>query len=107
MSAIRSGAVLLATFIGGASFFFGPILGAVIFIFFAVALSDYTKAWQFYLGVFFVTMVMFAPGGVASLILMNLRVIKYRLLARLRDAYAGLLLSGLALLLGRGDGGRA
>lgn len=100
VSAIRSGAVLLATFIGGASFFFGPILGAVIFIFFAVALSDYTKAWQFYLGVFFVTMVMFAPGGVASLILMNLRVIRYRMLARLRDAYAGLLLSGLALLLG-------
>ena len=100
VSAIRSGGVLLATVIGGASLFFGPILGAAIFILFSVALSDYTRAWQFYLGVFFVTMVMFAPGGVASLILTNLRVIKYRLFARLRDAYAGLLLSGLALLLG-------
>ncbi len=100
VSAIRSGGVLLATFIGGAMFFFGPILGAVIFIFFAVALSDYTKAWQFYLGVFFVAMVMFAPGGVASLVLMNLRVAKHRLLARLGDAYAGVLLSGFALLVG-------
>jgi branched-chain amino acid transport system permease protein len=100
VSAIRSGAVLLATFIGGATFFFGPILGAVIFIFFAVALSDYTKAWQFYLGVFFGAMVMYAPGGVASLILMNLRVVKYRVFGRLRDPYVGVLLSGLVLLLG-------
>ncbi|MCO5107568.1 MAG: branched-chain amino acid ABC transporter permease [Burkholderiaceae bacterium] len=100
VSALRSAGVLLATFIGGAMFFFGPILGAVIFVFFAVALSDYTKAWQFYLGVFFVAMVMFAPGGVASLILMNLRVMKHRLFARLRDPYAGVLLSGLILLVG-------
>src|SRR5690606_34977840 len=100
VSALRSAGVLLATFIGGAMFFFGPILGAVIFVFFAVALSAYTKAWQFYLGVFFVAMVMFAPGGVASLILMNLRVMKHRLFARLRDPYAGVLLSGLILLVG-------
>ena len=100
VSAIRSGGVLLATFIGGAMFFFGPILGAVIFIFFAVALSEYTKAWQFYLGVFFVVMVMYAPGGVASLILMNLRVAKYNLFRRLRDPYVGLLLSGLLLAIG-------
>jgi len=100
VSAIRSGGVLLATFIGGALFFFGPILGAVIFIFFAVALSDYTKAWQLYLGAFFVLMVMYAPGGIASLVLMNLRVLKYGLFGRLRDPYAGVLLSGALLLLG-------
>jgi len=100
VSALRSGGVLVATFIGGAMFFFGPILGAVIYVFFSVALSDYTKAWQFYLGVFFVAMVMYAPGGVASLILMNLRVMKYRLFGRLRDPYVGVLLSGLVLLLG-------
>ena len=100
VSALRSGGVLLAVFIGGAMFFFGPILGAVIFIFFAVALSDYTKAWQLYLGLFFVLMVMYAPGGVASLILMNLRVLKHRLFGRLRDSYLGLLLSALLLGLG-------
>ncbi len=100
VSALRSGGVLVATFIGGAMFFFGPILGAVIYVFFAVALSDYTKAWQFYLGVFFVAMVMYAPGGVASLILMNLRVMKYRLFGRLRDPYVGVLLTGAVLLLG-------
>jgi branched-chain amino acid transport system permease protein len=100
VSAARSGAVLLAAFIGGAMFFFGPIIGSVVFILFAIALSEYTKAWQFYLGVFFVVMVMYAPGGIASLILMNLRVMKYRLFGRLRDAYAGVLLTGAVLLLG-------
>ena len=100
VSALRSGGVLLAAFIGGAMFFFGPILGAVIFIFFAVALSDFTKAWQLYLGAFFVLMVMYAPGGVASLVLMNLRVLKHGKFGGLRDAYLGLLMS--ALLLGIG-----
>ncbi len=100
VSALRSGGVLLATFIGGAMFFFGPVLGAVIFTFFAIALSEYTDAWQFYLGVFFVLMVMYAPGGVASLILMNLRVAKYKLFGRLWTPYAKLLAAGAVLLVG-------
>ena len=45
-------------------------------------------------------MVMYAPGGVASLILMNLRVARYKLFARLRDPYVGVLLTGLVLLVG-------
>lgn len=100
VSAYRSAGPLLASFIGGAMFFFGPILGAVIVDFFSIAVSHYTKAWQFYLGAFFVLMVMYAPGGVASLVLMNLRVAKYRLFGRLGDPYVGLLLTGLTLLLG-------
>ncbi len=98
--AVRSGGVLLAAFIGGAAFFFGPILGAVVFVIFAVALSDYTKAWQLYLGVFFVLLVLYAPGGLASLLLMNLRVAKFRKFARLRDPYVGVLLAGGLLTLG-------
>ena len=100
VSAIRSGGVLLAAFIGGVAFFFGPILGAIVFIFFSIALSEYTKAWQLYLGVFFVLLVMFAPGGLSSLILMNLRVLKFGKFKRLLDPYVGVILSGLALLVG-------
>jgi branched-chain amino acid transport system permease protein len=100
VSAVRSGGVLLAAFIGGASFFFGPILGAIVFIFFSVALSEYTKAWQLYLGVFFVALVMFAPGGLASLLLMNLRVMKFGKFKRLRDPYVGVLLTALTMALG-------
>jgi len=98
--AIRSGGVLLAAFIGGVAFFFGPILGAIVFVIFAVALSEFTKAWQLYLGVFFVLLVMFAPGGLSSLILMNLRVMKFRKFGRLRDPYFGVLVSALALAFG-------
>ncbi len=100
VSAIRSGGVLLATFIGGVAFFFGPTLGAIVFTLFAVALSEFTKAWQLYLGVFFVLLVMFAPGGLSSLILMNLRVLKFRKFGRLRDPYVGVILTAAALILG-------
>ncbi|GAB4469101.1 MAG: hypothetical protein OHK0044_10940 [Burkholderiaceae bacterium] len=100
VSAIRSGGVLLAAFIGGVAFFFGPILGAVVFSFFAIALSEYTKAWQLYLGVFFVLIVMYAPGGLSSLILMNLRVMKFGKFKRLLDPYFGVIVAALALAFG-------
>ncbi len=100
-----SGGVLLAAFIGGVLFFFGPILGAIVFVFFAFALSEYTPAWHLYLGVFFVLLVMFAPGGLSSLLLLNLRVAKFGKFGRLRDPYVGvlgtggLLAAGVALLI--------
>lgn len=100
VSALRSGGVLLATFIGGSMVFFGPVIGSIIFIFFAVALSEYTNAWQFYLGVFFILMVMYAPGGVASLVLMNLRVVQHKLFGRLLRPYVGVLLAGALMLVG-------
>ncbi len=100
VSAIRSGGVLLAAFIGGVAFFFGPILGAIVFSFFAIALSEYTKAWQLYLGAFFVLIVMYAPGGLSSLILMNLRVMKFRKFKRLLDPYFGVIVAGLTLAFG-------
>jgi len=96
--------VLLAAFIGGVLFFFGPILGSVVFVFFAYALSEYTPAWHLYLGVFFVLLVMFAPGGLSSLLLLNLRVARFGKFRRLRDPYlgvlgtGGLLAAGIALL---------
>jgi branched-chain amino acid transport system permease protein len=74
VSAIRSGAVLLFVFIGGIGFFFGPLLGAIVGVFFSVMLSDFTPAWQLYLGLFFILLVRYAPAGLASLILMLLRV---------------------------------
>ena len=100
LSAVRSGGVLLATFIGGASFYFGPILGAIVFVLFAAALSEWTQAWQLYLGVFFVLLVMFAPGGLASLLLLNLRVVKFGKFARLRDPYVGVIGGALAIVAG-------
>jgi branched-chain amino acid transport system permease protein len=77
VSAVRSGSILLFVFIGGIGFFFGPLLGAVVGIFFVVMLSDFTAAWQLYLGLFFLALVRFAPAGLASLLMLLLRVAKF------------------------------
>ncbi|MDQ6685901.1 MAG: branched-chain amino acid ABC transporter permease [Pseudomonadota bacterium] len=97
VGAIRSGGLLLFTFLGGAIFFFGPIIGAVLMVLTSVLLSEVTKAWQLYLGFIFLFMVMYAPGGIASLIMMNLRVAAHRKLHRLWGWYA--LLTGTALVM--------
>jgi branched-chain amino acid transport system permease protein len=98
VSAARSGGVLLAAFIGGVGFFFGPIIGACVFIFFVVALSDFTKAWLLYLGLFFMLMVMFAPGGIASLIMMQLQLIARKRFGRIAPHYLFAGASGLLVL---------
>jgi branched-chain amino acid transport system permease protein len=100
VSAVRSGGVLFATFIGGIGFFFGPIIGGIIFIYFVVSISLYTKAWLLYLGLFFVSMVLFAPGGIASLIAMHVPVARARLLRLLLAPYAGAAAAGAVLLAG-------
>ena len=102
VGAARSGAYLLFTFLGGATFFFGPIIGAVLMILASVLLSELTKAWLLYLGLVFLFMVMYAPGGMASLIMMNLRVASFGHLRRLWVAYVGLGVLGLVALLGAG-----
>jgi branched-chain amino acid transport system permease protein len=104
VSAIRSGTVLLFTFIGGVPFFFGPMIGAVIFGFFIVVLATITKAWLLYLGLFFVLMVMYCPGGIASLVMMQIPIIRARRFGEILPAYllaaAAFLVLLLALVLG-------
>ena len=102
VGASRSGAYLLFTFLGGATFFFGPILGAVLMVLAFVLLSEFTKAWLLYLGLIFLFMVMYAPGGIASLIMMNLRVAKFGKLGRLWVSYLGLAGTALVALAGAG-----
>jgi branched-chain amino acid transport system permease protein len=100
VSAYRSGAYLLFTFLGGATFFFGPIIGAVLMVLAFVLLSELTKAWLLYLGLVFLFMVMYAPGGVASLIMMNLRVAAFGKLRQLWTSYLGLAVTALVALAG-------
>ena len=100
LSTIRSGGYLLFTFLGGATFFFGPIIGAVLLVLASVLLSELTRAWLLYLGLVFLFMVMFAPGGIASLIMMNLRVAKFGMFNRLWGVYGGLLLTGALVMAG-------
>jgi branched-chain amino acid transport system permease protein len=98
----RSGAYLLFTFLGGAGFFFGPIIGAVLMVLALVLLSELTQAWLLYLGLVFLFMVMYAPGGIASLIMMNLRLAAFGKLRRVWASY--LALGGLAFVMLVGSG---
>jgi branched-chain amino acid transport system permease protein len=100
VGATRSGAYLLFTFLGGATFFFGPIIGAVLMVLALVMLSELTLAWLLYLGLVFVFMVMFAPGGLASLIMMNVRVAAYGRLRPLLASYIALAGAAATALVG-------
>jgi branched-chain amino acid transport system permease protein len=65
-----------------------------------VMLSELTKAWLLYLGLVFLFMVMYAPGGIASLIMMNVRVAAFGRLRRLWVSYLALAGTALVVLLG-------
>ena len=100
VGAARSGAYLLFTFLGGSGYFVGPILGAVGMVLSAVLLSEWTAAWLLYLGVLFVAMVMYAPGGLASIGVWHLRWVKQAHASRLWVWYLGCLISAAVATLG-------
>lgn len=94
VGAQRSGAYLLFTFLGGSTAFFGPIIGGVLMVLATVVLSELTKAWLLYLGLAFMLMVMYAPAGVAGLVLANLRLAAFGKLRPLLSGYLALLVAG-------------
>lgn len=90
VSILQSGLVLFMVYIGGAGNFAGPIIGAVLLYFLQSTLTDVTEAWILYLGVMFVAVIMFFPGGLAGLIAMHrpIWIAGARLLAPLALPYA-------------------
>ncbi|MDB5918471.1 MAG: branched-chain amino acid transporter permease [Massilia sp.] len=100
VSALRSGGILLFVFIGGIGFFFGPLVGAVVGIFFTVMLSEYTAAWQLYLGLFFIALVRFAPGGLSSLLMLLVRVARFGKFGRLWRPLLAVVLPAMVGVLG-------
>jgi len=95
-----SGSVLLMAYIGGVGFFFGPILGAIVFTFLQSMLSDYTRIWLLYLGVLFLATVMFAPAGIAGILAMHGPAWRARRLHRLVGPYLLAAILGLVAAVG-------
>jgi branched-chain amino acid transport system permease protein len=62
-------AVLLMAFVGGTKTFWGPILGAFVYIILQNYLSDITDRWPLFMGFIFVFMVLFIPGGLSEVLL--------------------------------------
>jgi branched-chain amino acid transport system permease protein len=105
VGAAPSGYVLLMAYIGGIAFFIGPIIGAVLMTALQISLSDYTGAWQLYVGLMFVVVVMYAPWGLGGLLLMHQPLLAERTLRRVLPAYGLavvpvlMLAAGLVLLI--------
>ncbi|MEM1199372.1 MAG: branched-chain amino acid ABC transporter permease, partial [Pseudomonadota bacterium] len=94
-----SGSVLLITFLGGAGFFIGPIIGAIVFTLLQTVLSLYTEIWQLYLGILFVATVMFFPSGLTGLIAIHFRPYHLGKIGVLAKPYALIALPALGLAL--------
>jgi branched-chain amino acid transport system permease protein len=100
VSALRSGTVLLMTYIGGIGHFIGPVIGAAVLTWLQASLSGYTSAWLFYLGVFFMAIILFAPRGLAGLILMHRPIVHTRAFWHVLRAYVIALAPALVMTAG-------
>src|SRR5690606_5905366 len=100
LSLHESGAVLRFTLIGASTTFVGPMLGAVIGVLLTKLLPDYTAGWQMYLGIVFILVVVYAPGGISSLIKPGLEVLRKTVTHKRYALFARLVLSALCLLAG-------
>jgi len=100
VGALRSGTVLLMTYIGGVGHFIGPVIGAAVLTWLQASLSGYTSAWLLYLGVFFMLVIVFAPSGLAGLVLMHAPIARTRAFKSVLRAYALALVPAVVMALG-------
>lgn len=63
-----SGNFVIMAVLGGMRSFWGPLVGAAIFVVLQDYVSSQTQNWMFFIGVFFVLVVLFFPRGVLGLI---------------------------------------
>ena len=100
LGSMQSGVVLMATYIGGAGFFIGPIVGAIFVTYLLLALSDLTAVWQLYFGLFFISVVMFAPGGITGLLMKHRPLVRAGTLFTVLRAYLVALVPTLTMIAG-------
>ncbi|WP_417672169.1 branched-chain amino acid ABC transporter permease [Roseibium sp.] len=92
-----SAQVVLQTFVGGATIFLGPVIGAVSFTLFAYLISDLTRSWLFYQGLIFVLVMLYAPTGIGGVVQHHLRNVRKRDWASLAGPYAVATIGGVLI----------
>lgn len=97
--ALSANAVLM-TYIGGATIFYGPILGATLITLLQSGLSLLSNAWLVYVGVLFIGMVTFAPAGLAGMIEAHGPIARAGRMGRLAVPYLRLSIPALITLFG-------
>jgi branched-chain amino acid transport system permease protein len=64
----QSGDFVMMAVMGGMRSFWGPLLGAVVFVVLQDYVSSITINWQIYIGIMFVVVVLFFPRGILGAI---------------------------------------
>lgn len=64
----QSGDFVIMAVVGGMRSFWGPLVGAAIFVVLQDYVSSYTQNWMSLIGIFFVLVVLFFPRGVLGII---------------------------------------
>ena len=91
---------LLMAYIGGATTFFGPVLGAILITLMQSGVSLMSNSWLVYVGVLFIAMVTFAPAGLTGIVVEHAPIVRAGLLRRLSLPYARIFVPGMIVLLG-------
>jgi len=63
----QSGNIVFMTLLGGFAHFFGPVLGALVFIYLQDAVMSVVPYWRLVFGALLAAIVIFAPGGLMGL----------------------------------------
>jgi branched-chain amino acid transport system permease protein len=100
LAAPLSANALLMAYIGGTSAFGGPILGAILITLLQSGVSLMSNSWLVYVGVLFITMVIFAPNGLMGLIAAHGLIVSAGRFGALFVPYARVLVPGLIMVLG-------
>ncbi len=100
LAAPLSANALLMAYIGGSSAFGGPILGAVLITLLQSGVSLMSNSWLVYVGVLFITMVIFAPQGIMGLIEAHGPILSAGRFSRLLVPYIRVILPALIMVLG-------
>jgi branched-chain amino acid transport system permease protein len=64
----QSGTFVIMTVLGGMRSFWGPLIGAAIYLVLQDYISSHTENWMSFIGAFFVLIVLFFPRGVLGII---------------------------------------
>ncbi len=65
----KSSDILIMTFIGGRSVFWGPIVGVCFLTYFNDIVSSFTSHWAIIQGAIFIALVMYEPEGISHILL--------------------------------------
>jgi branched-chain amino acid transport system permease protein len=100
LAAPLSANALLMAYIGGSAAFGGPILGAVLITLLQSGVSLMSNSWLVYVGVLFITMVIFAPQGIMGLIAAHGPIVREGRFGKLLLPYVRVIVPCLIMVLG-------